>query len=206
MSIKITLLETDAHEVTKNHINGFPDLQCERVFSNIKKFVSALPNLKTDVILIDTDLNGKNGIDCIRHSLKIKNVNFVVFTKNTTSNVVFDAFTAGANGYILKDCNSISLADAIRDAHAGGSPMSRKIARMVTNSFQSKVTKQDELKKLTKKEQSVLTGLEKGWTYSEIAAHHSVSTHTVRSQVRNIYIKLEVHTRTEALIKVFNRF
>ena len=129
----------------------------------------------------------------------------MMFTDHTESKGVFEALAAGASGYVVKGGTPERLADAIRDVKAGGSPMSRQISRMVTNAFQQTEKKYPELEKLTEQEHTVLRGLDNGWSYKEIATQRFVSEHTVRTQVRSIYEKLQVHTRTEALNKLHGR-
>ena len=149
---------------------------------------------------MDIGLPGQNGIACVRECKPaFPNVEFVMFTDHLDSNEIFEALAAGATGYVLKGGTPERLAQDIRDVQAGGSPMSRQISRMVTASFQRTETRHPHLERLTKQEWEVLRGLAQGWSYKEIATRNFVSEHTIRSQVRSIYQKLEVHTRTEAL-------
>jgi DNA-binding NarL/FixJ family response regulator len=111
----------------------------------------------------------------------------------------------GASGYVLKGDTPERLAEAIRDVKAGGSPMSRRIARMVTTFFKRVEPLYPALKKLTPEERTVLLGLDEGKSYKEIATQKFVSVNTVRSQVRSIYEKLQVHTRTDALNELHER-
>jgi DNA-binding NarL/FixJ family response regulator len=206
MSIRIAIVEddTEIRKMTASLLNFNADLECTNTFSSAEEFEEALPTLRADVVLMDIGLPGKSGIECIKNiRAAASNLNFMMFTTHYAAKEVFEALAVGATGYIVKGCNPEQLAESIREVHAGGSPMSREISRLVTASFLRTEPKFPELEKLTKQEREVLRGLEKGLAYKEIAALHFVSEHTVRSQVRRIYEKLEVHTRTEALIKVF---
>lgn len=208
MSIRIALVEDEPEirKLTASLLNFHTDLECVGSFGSAEEFARAFPNLEVDVVLMDVGLPMQNGIEAVRHwHSKYPMVEFVMFTTHTDSSEVFEALTAGASGYVLKGGEPEQLAEAIREVKEGGSPMSRQIARMVATSFQRTEPQFPELKKLTKQEREVLKGLDKGMTYKEIAAKHYVSEHTVRSQVRSIYEKLEVHTRTEALNKLYKR-
>jgi DNA-binding NarL/FixJ family response regulator len=207
MSIRVAIVEDDAEirKMTSSLLNLFADIECACTFGSAEEFEIALPTLQADVILMDIGLPGKNGIDCIKTCKNEQEMNFIMFTTHLESQNVFDALAAGATGYILKGCNPDRLADAIREVHDGGSPMSREISRLVTASFKRTEKHFPALEKLTTQEHEVLKGLDKGWSYREIAAQRFVSEHTVRSQVRSIYEKLEVHSRTEALNKVFGK-
>ncbi len=208
MSIRIALVEDEPEirKLTASLLNFYPDLECVGTFASAEEFARAFPNLEVDVVLMDIGLPAQNGIEAVRQwHPKYAAVEFVMFTTHTDSREVFEALAAGAAGYVLKGGEPEQLADAIREVKAGGSPMSRQIARMVAASFQRTEPQFPELEKLTKQEREVLKGLDKGLAYKEIAAQHYVSEHTVRSQVRSIYEKLEVHTRTEALNKFHGR-
>jgi DNA-binding NarL/FixJ family response regulator len=207
MSIRVTIVEDDAEirKMTSSLLNLFADIECSCTFCSAEEFEKALPTLEADVVLMDIGLPGKNGIDCIKTCKNAQEMNFIMFTTHLEAQNVFDALAAGATGYILKGCNPDRLADAIREVHEGGSPMSREISRLVTSSFKRTEKLFPNLEKITTQEHEVLKGLEKGWSYREIAAQRFVSEHTVRSQVRSIYEKLEVHSRTEALNKVFGK-
>jgi DNA-binding NarL/FixJ family response regulator len=205
MPIRISIVEENPY-IRKSiaaQLNVFSDLKCENLFSNAEDFEAALATLEVDVVLIDINLPKKNGIDCIRHCKTVKNINYIIFTTQSEAKDVFDSFSIGATGFLLKSCPLERLAEAIREVHIGGSPMSPEVSRLVTNYFHRTIDKFPTLEKLTKQEKLVLKGLEKGWTYHEIALANNVTTNTVRSQIRCIYKKLEVKTRREALIKVF---
>lgn len=206
--IKVALVEDDAdiRKLTASLINIYPDLECIGSFTSAEEFEINLPNLHPDIVLMDIGLPGKTGIECIRDNGPVKqSIQYLVYSDHQDSREVYEALAAGANGYVLKGTTPEKLAEAIREMHKGGSPMSRQISRMVASSFKTNEKKHPDFEKLTPQEWEVLTRLERGLAYKEIAAERFVSEHTVRSQVRSIYEKLHVHTRTEALNKLHSR-
>ncbi len=209
MAIRVAIVEDDAEirKLTASLLNFYPDIECVGAFGDAEDFIANLPALHPEVVLMDIGLPGKNGIECVHICRTSGNqqVEFVMFTDHTDTKEVFQALAAGATGYVLKGGTPERLAEAIRDVKEGGSPMSRQISRMVASSFQRTEPKFPELDRLTEQEWEVLRGLDKGWAYKEIATQRFVSEHTVRSQVRSIYEKLQVHTRTEALNKLHGR-
>jgi DNA-binding NarL/FixJ family response regulator len=206
--INVTIVEDDVEiiKLTQYLLQCHPDITCVASFETAEAYREALPTLKTDVVLMDIGLPNQNGIDCIRVCRHhFPNIEYIMFTDHTDSKEVFEALSVGASGYVLKGDTPDRLAEAIRDVVAGGSPMSRRIARMVTAFFKRVEPLYPALSKLTTQERAVLTGLDEGKSYKEIAAQKFVSENTIRSQVRSIYEKLEVHTRTDALNKLHPR-
>lgn len=203
MNIRIVIVEDneEIRKMTASLLNLYPDLECIGAFSNAEEFSAALPQLQPDVVLMDIGLPGQSGIECVRDChLTHPKVEFIMFTEHTDSEEVFLAIAAGADGYVLKGGTPERLAQNIRDVVGGGSPMSSLISRMVVRSLQELSPRHPDLEKLTGQEWKVLFGLDKGLSYKAIAAEHNVSIDTIRSQVRSIYRKLQVHTRTEALL------
>lgn len=202
--IKVAIVEDDQdiRELTAGLLNFYNDIECVGVFGSAEDFIISIPNIIANVVLMDIGLPGMNGIECIKSSSKLfPNIEFLIYSDHLDTQDVFQALTVGANGYVLKGSSPEKLVDAIRDIHAGGSPMSRQISRMVAASFQKNETLHPDFEKLTTQEWEVLKGLDKGYAYKEIASIRFVSEHTVRSQVRSIYEKLHVHSRTDALNK-----
>lgn len=207
--IKVALVEDDAdiRKLTASLINIYPDLECIGSFNSAEEFENNLHTVNPDIVLMDIGLPGKSGIECIRDCSSMKEtIQYLVYSDHQDSREVYDALAAGANGYVLKGTTPEKLAEAIRDMYQGGSPMSRQISRMVASSFKTNEKKHPDFEKLTPQEWEVLIRLERGLAYKEIAAERFVSEHTVRSQVRSIYEKLHVHTRTEALNKFHNKY
>ena len=203
--IKVAIVEDDneIRSLTASLLNLSEDIECLLTFESAEAFKKALP-IAVDVVLMDIGLPQQNGIDCVRDCKPMcQNIDFIMFTDHIDRKGVFEALAVGATGYVLKGGIPERLVDAIREVKEGGSPMSRRISRMVTASFQRTEEQFPELEKLTEQERNVLRGLNEGLTYKEIATSKYVSENTIRSQVRSIYDKLQVHTRTEALRKVY---
>ena len=205
--IKVAIVEddNDIRTLTARLLNLYDEIECQHVFPSAEAFQNALP-LGVDVVLMDIGLPNQNGIECVRACKPLyENIEFIMFTDHLDRKGVFDALAAGATGYVLKGGIPEHLVHAIQEVKNGGSPMSRQISRMVAASFQRTEREFPELEKLTEQERVVLRGLDDGFSYKEIAASKFVSENTIRSQVRSIYEKLQVHTRTEALRKVYGR-
>ena len=203
--IKVAIVEDDneIRSLTASLLSLYEGIECLYTFESAEAFKKALP-IAVDVVLMDIGLPQQNGIDCVRDCKPMcQNIDFIMFTDHIDRKGVFEALAVGATGYVLKGGIPERLVDAIREVKEGGSPMSRRISRMVTASFQRTEEQFPELEKLTEQERNVLRGLNEGLTYKEIATSKYVSENTIRSQVRSIYDKLQVHTRTEALRKVY---
>jgi DNA-binding NarL/FixJ family response regulator len=182
-------------------VSRTPGFTCVSAYENAEDALANLPADKPDIVIMDIGLPGKTGIDCIR-MLKSQGhaMQFIIFTVFEDGDQLFDALTAGANGYLLKDTPPDKIISALRELHDGGSPMSLSIARKVINSLRAS----DEQSILSSREMEVLTLLSKGFLYKEIAAKLFISVGTVRQHIHNIYEKLHVQNRTEAINKVFN--
>lgn len=197
---EISILENFQHIL--NNVEGFT---CKHVFSNAEDAINTLPFLKIDVVLTDIHLPGKSGIECIQQlKYKCPNTNFIICTSFDESETIFSALKAGASGYILKSTSPQKLIDAIIESAQGGSPINSHIARKIINTF-SNTTKNIELEKLSTREKEILDLLSLGYRYKEMASQLNLSTDTIRTHVRNIYGKLQVNSRTDALNKVYNK-
>lgn len=187
-------------------IGGSDGFRCEHAFENAEDALVMLPDLQPDVVLMDINLPGKNGIECVKE-LKplIPATQFMMCTVYDDDENIFDALKAGASGYILKRTSPAQILEAIRDLHSGGSPMSSEIARRVVASLQSKNKTNTATEILSDREKEILDYLAKGFLYKEIATALFISKETVKKHIHNIYDKLQVQTRTEALNKVFTR-
>jgi DNA-binding NarL/FixJ family response regulator len=163
-----------------------------------------LKTLKPDLLIMDIDMPGMNGIEAVKIVRSInQDIPILMLTVFDDNQHVFDAICAGASGYLLKKHISSKLFSAIEEVLAGGSPMSPSIARMVVASMQQKHSPENPYQ-LTPKEKEVLTSLSKGNSYKLIAAEVQISVDTVRSHIRKIYEKLQVHSQTEAVSKAIN--
>ena len=154
-----------------------------------------------DIVIMDINMPGINGIDCISTIKKDCPVTkFMIFTIYENDEKIFDALAAGANGYLLKKTPPKKIIEAIKELYNGGSPMSMPIARKVINHF--KAAKNPGHESLTNKENEILILLSKGFLYKEIAAKLSISVGTVTQHIHNIYDKLHVSNKTEAINKL----
>jgi DNA-binding NarL/FixJ family response regulator len=206
--IRIAIVEDDktVRDGLQMLLNGSPGFSCVAAYSNGEDAVAGLPAVKPDVVLMDINLPGMNGIECII-ALKEQNHSmlFIMLTVFENSDAIFQSLSAGATGYLLKQTPPAKLLESIQDVYHGGSPMSGEIARKVVQSFQHPVAFNNQIVGLTKREEEILSYLVKGYFYKEIAGLLFISTETVRTHIRNIYEKLQVRTRTEAILKYLNR-
>ncbi len=175
------------------------DLLLLASFDNAEDSIPSIRKEQPDIVIMDINLPGMNGIECIRSLTDdCPHTQFMIFTIYENDEKIFDALAVGANGYILKKHVHEKLVDAIRELHAGGAPMSMSIARKVLARFNQKKTVLD---LLTKKENEILLLLSKGFLYKEIATKMTITTGTVTQHIHNIYGKLHVSNRTEAINK-----
>lgn len=187
-------------------INGSHGFKCVHGFENAEDAIRGIPNACLDVVLMDIHLPGKNGIECIA-ILKphCPDVQFLMCTSFEDTDSVFNALKAGASGYLTKTTQPTKILDSIAEVFKGGSPMSSHIARKVVESFTRGPAQNRELQKLSEREREILGELSNGLRYKEIADKLFLSTETVRTHIRNIYEKLQVNSRTEALNRTFYR-
>ncbi len=185
-------------------INGSEGFACLHTFENAEDAIVSIQDLALDVVLMDIHLPGKDGIECISILKPIcPEVQFLMCTSFEDTESVFRALKAGASGYLTKTTQPSKILDAIVEVFKGGSPMSSHIARKVVASFHTSGTENSELQKLSEREKEILNLLSQGLRYKEIADQLFLSTETVRTHIRNIYEKLQVNSRTEALNKTF---
>ena len=180
------------------------DICCVGTFSVAEDFIRRFSTLILDVVIMDIALPGMSGIECIE-LLKPKRpkVQYLVCTSHNHQQKTFDSLCAGATGYLLKHSMTEKLHESIRDIHKGGSPMSAEIARYLVNAVPNKKKNAGLLDSFTSREQEILHALAKGYQYGEIARQLFISIETVRTYLRKIYEKLQVHSKVEALNKVF---
>jgi RNA polymerase sigma factor (sigma-70 family) len=165
-----------------------------------------LPQVRPNVVLMDINLPGMNGVECVRQ-LKplLPETQTLMLTVYEDTENIFNALAAGAGGYLLKRTTSKELLEAIRAVHGGGSPMTMHIARKVVQSFQRTAASAQATENLSEREQQVLDLLSQGLIYKEISDKLGISYETVHTYVRRIYEKLQVRTRTEAVAKFLRR-
>ncbi len=197
--INISIVEDDdeIRESLAILINGTPGFACISTFFNCESAIKGILEDPPDVILMDIGLPGMTGIEGIRRiKSKLPEIDILMLTVHCDSKKVFEALCAGACGYLIKDTPPARLLEAITEAHSGGAPMSTQIARMVVDSFKTSPHTD-----LTHREIEVLNQLCKGKSYRMIADTLFISEETVRRHIKNIYKKLEVRSKSEAVAK-----
>lgn len=169
-------------------------------YENAEIAIESIQKAKPDAVLMDINLPGFSGIECVS-ILKRQNPNtlFLMCTSFEDDDKIFKSLEAGASGYILKTEGPNKIIDALNDLFEGGSPMSGSIARKVVASFSKFESRHDEIQSLTAREKEILDLLAKGRMNKEAAADLEISTGTVRKHIQNIYEKLHVNTRVEAI-------
>lgn len=205
-NIRVAIVEDDA-DIRSAMLDLLPmesDIVCVRSFERAEDFLKEVQGMMVDVVLMDISLPGIDGIQAVREAKpKRPELQFLMCTSHNDSERTFDSLCAGATGYLLKNSSPSRIIQAVREIHRGGSPMSPEIARMVVNSFPNKNQNQSLLDTLTTREQEIVHTLAKGYTYQEIADNLFISIETVRTYLRKIYEKLQVHSKVEALNKIF---
>ena len=187
-------------------INRAEGFRCLSQYPDAEAAVEALPRDQPDVVLMDINLPGMNGVECVRRLKQLAPDSLVIMlTVYEDTENIFNALAAGASGYLLKRTPRAEVLDAIREVHRGGSPMTTHIARKVVQSFQQTGASSQPTESLSPREQEVLDCLSKGFLYKEIADKLGIGYETVHTYIRRIYEKLQVRTRTEAVAKFLRR-
>ena len=205
--IRVALVEDDSR-IRASLISLFElaeGYRCVNAFASAEEALAGAVADIADVVLMDINLPGRSGIECVAE-LKRRNPALLVImlTVYEDADKIFAALRAGASGYLLKRTPPAELLEAIRDVTTGGSPMSSLIARKVVASFQDAGSARPAavpLPSLTPREREILAALAKGLLYKEIAARLGIGATTVRTHLRSIYDKLQVQTRTEAVVR-----
>jgi len=206
MKIKVAIVEDEKQirESLAILIDGSEGFSCKHTYENAEDAIAEIPDIAIDVVLMDIHLPMKNGIECIAILKPLcPEIQFLMCTSFEDTDSVFNALKVGASGYLTKTTQPSKILDAIVEVQKGGSPMSSHIARKVVDSFHKSTQENKELKKLSEREKEILHHLSNGLRYKEIADQLCLSTETVRTHIRNIYDKLQVNSRTEALNKTF---
>jgi RNA polymerase sigma factor (sigma-70 family) len=210
MPITLAIVE-DLDEVRdglKNFLALSPEFKVLQTYKTAEDAALSIPDLQPDIVIMDINLPGMSGIECIREIRKKKiPTQFMMFTVYENDEKVFEALKAGASGYLLKNTGLIHIIESLKELHEGGSPMSANIARKLVKSFQDD-GKEDlpaNLTLLSMRENEVLQWLAHGLLYKEIAEKLNISTSTVRQHIHRIYEKLHVQNRTEAINKAYKK-
>ena len=176
-------------------------------YGSAEDALADIPKVKPDVVLMDINLPGMNGVECVRKlkTLLPQTLVMMLTVYEDTENI-FNALAAGASGYMLKRTPRAELLEAIKEVQRGGSPMTTHIARKVVQSFQKAAAAPPPVESnLSTREQEVLDCLSQGFLYKEIAEKLGISYETVHTYIRRIYEKLQVRTRTEAVAKFLKK-
>jgi len=206
VSISVAIVEDDvpAREILAGWIRNADGFRCVGEFDDAETALAKLPPEKPSVVLFDINLPGMNGIECVRKlKPRLPDTQFVMVTVYEDANHIFNALSAGASGYLLKQTRRNELLDALKDVHAGGSPMSSQIARKVVQNFYRNETQNagGATVELSPREREVLELLARGYLYKEIAEMLKISVQTVNTYIRRIYEKLHVRSRAQAVAK-----
>ncbi len=211
-SVNVAVVEDDEYVrgQLSELIQGADDLNLVGAFEDSPTALNGIPGAKPDVVIMDIQMPGGNGVECVRRlKEQLPTVSFLMLTVCEDSERLFESLKAGASGYLLKRTSSTRLLEAIRELYEGGSPMTPQIARQVVQFFSdtSKPTRETHagLTRLTPGETKALHELSQGYAYKDIADHLGISVHGVRNYIRKIYEKLHVHSRTEAVVKYLRR-
>jgi DNA-binding NarL/FixJ family response regulator len=200
----IALVEDDEslRETLAEIISSSPDWKLVAAYPSAEAALDSMKVGCPDVVLMDIQLPGMSGIECVA---KLKEIHpeaqVLMVTVYDNNDRIFDALAAGASGYLLKRDAPAKLLESLDDLLAGGSPMSSAIARKVVQRFQTAPPSKNEDHNLTPREKQILELLVKGGLYKEIAWDLGIGVETVRTHLHNIYAKLHVRTRTEAVVK-----
>ncbi len=202
--IKVAIVEDDdwIRENLASQIDLAPGYCCTSRYRTGEEALAGLPSEAPDVVLMDINLPGLSGIECVRRLKALRpSLAILMLTVYEESDQIFDSLRAGASGYLLKRSAEKELLEAIAQVHQGGSPMSSLVARKVVQFFNRLGDAAPELQRLSPREKEILELLSRGAAYKEIGDRLALSIHTVRMHIRGIYGKLQVHSRGEAVSK-----
>ena len=204
MSISVAIVEDDfkTREILQTILGDAPGFHCVGAFGSGEQALEGIPKLRPDVVLMDVNLPKMSGVECTRQLKLLRpETLIIILTVYDDSDRIFLALQMGASGYLLKRSTTDEILEAIRNVKAGGAPMSNYIARKVVQSFERKGSSTNPAENLSSRETEILTYLAQGCSNKKAAEMLGLSTATVRSYLKNIYTKLQVHSRSEAVMK-----
>jgi DNA-binding NarL/FixJ family response regulator len=208
MAIKVAVVEDNEkiRDGLATILEGSAGFECVLTCESAEAALRRVPDVKPDVVLMDIQLPGMSGIECVK-ALKERRTDsqIMMLTIFEDDDNILRSIVAGATGYVLKKTRPAELLDAIRELHEGGSPMTEQIARKVVQLFQQMGKSAKETENLTDREVEILSLVAKGYYDKELAEKLFLSIKTVRTHLRNIYKKLHVRSRTEAVLKYLQR-
>jgi DNA-binding NarL/FixJ family response regulator len=213
MPITVSIVEDNEQlrETLARVLNRADGFECVGQHASAEAGLEGIPKEQPNAVLMDINLPGMNGVECVRQLKQLlPQTQVVMLTAYEDTENIFSSLAAGASGYLLKRSKSAEILEALRDVQNGGSPMSTHIARKVVQSFQASPrpaapAAAEPVEDLSPREQEVLDLLSQGFMYKEISDKLGISFETVRTYIRRIYEKLHVRTRTEAVAKVLRR-
>jgi DNA-binding NarL/FixJ family response regulator len=208
MSITVSIVEDDreTRESLVELIGGTTGLRCVGSYPTGEAAMRNIPVEKPDVALVDINLPGMSGIECVaKLKEQLPALQVLMLTTYEDSDLIFNSLRAGAKGYLLKNMPPTELVHAVAEVHAGGAPMPMQIARKVVDHFYRIQQNAVEVEQLSKREHEILALLAKGCLYKEISDTLHISMSTVRTHVQHIYEKLHVQSRMEAARKFFGK-
>jgi DNA-binding NarL/FixJ family response regulator len=217
--IRIAIVEDDAGllETLQQVFGAAPDFRIVGAFGDGESAVQQLPEEGPDVVLMDINLPGISGIACLRQLKAVMpKLRVIMVTVYDDNDNLFQSLLAGADGYLLKRATRLRLLDSVREIVGGGAPISPSVARRMVEYFHhlneqeppqpaQTVAASMDLQGLTGREQEVLGKLAEGFAPKEVAAELGISWDTIRNHITNIYAKLHVHSRSEAILKYLGR-
>ena len=205
-TITVAVVEDDAglRRSLRKSLEEGPGTRCVAAVGSAEEALATLPALKADVILMDVNLPGASGVECVQRLVPLlPKTHFIMLTVFDDTEVVFQSLAAGAIGYLTKPVTEERLLEAIHDVYAGGAPMTSSIARRIVQAFQKPAADPRAVieESLAPRDQEVLKLLAKGYLQKEIADQLNISFPTVRTLTARIYTKLHVHSRSQAVAK-----
>jgi len=208
MSIAVCIVEDEpkTRESLLRLLSRAAHVRCVGNYANGEEALPGILAEKPDVALVDINLPGMSGIECVaKLKLKMPGLRVLMLTTYEDSDRIFDSLRAGASGYLLKKAGYNGLVQAIDEVHAGGAPMTAQVARQVVEHFHRIQKPASDVEKLTAREQEILALLVKGYLYKEISERLNISMSTVSMHLQHIYEKLHVQSRAEAAAKFFGQ-
>jgi len=202
----VAIVEDNAvmRKTFRQWVDAAPGHRCVVACASAEDALANIPAHEPDVVLMDVNLPGKSGIECVARLKQIlPKTQVIMLTVYRNQELIFKALQAGACGYLLKRCSPAELLKAITEVRTGGAPMTPEIARMLVEVYQRKPLNPAPTEELTAREMEILALLSEGLSNKEIADRVSVSYDTVRAHLHHIYEKLHVRGRTEAVRMFF---
>jgi DNA-binding NarL/FixJ family response regulator len=204
MPITVAIVEDDAplRASLAGILQRAANCRCVGAFASAEDALREIPSLSPQVVLMDINLPGMDGVYCVRRLAELlSRVQILMLTVHDDPDSIFESLSAGASGYLLKPVRAAELLAAIKDVYAGGAPMTSNIARKVVQSFKRAGADADDGKQLSPRERDVLDYLVKGYSYKETADQMGISYSTVHTHIEHIYQKLHVQSRAQAVAK-----